>query len=68
MKDGFKIADIDTHLMEPDYVFEKYIDERYKSAAPKMGSRLSRDDELSWSRASRSRAKRASIRWRRPAF
>ena len=37
MKNGFKIADIDTHLMEPDYVFEKYIDERYKSAAPKMG-------------------------------
>ncbi len=37
MKNGFKIADTDTHLMEPDYVFEKYIDERYKSAAPKMG-------------------------------
>src|SRR5260370_22506070 len=37
MKDGFKIADVDTHLMEPDYVFERYIDERYKSAAPKMG-------------------------------
>jgi uncharacterized protein len=37
MKDGFKIVDCDTHLMEPDYVFEKYIDARYKSAAPKMG-------------------------------
>src|ERR1700721_1034922 len=37
MKDGFKIADVDTHLMEPDYVFERYIDERYKSSAPKMG-------------------------------
>ena len=37
MKDGFKIADVDTHLMEPDYVFERYIDDRYKSAAPKMG-------------------------------
>jgi len=39
MKDGFKIADVDTHLMEPDYIFERYIDERYKSAAPKMGYR-----------------------------
>jgi len=37
MRDGFKIVDTDTHLMEPEYVFEKYIDERYKSAAPKMG-------------------------------
>ncbi len=37
MKDGFKIVDVDTHLMEPDYVFEKYIDERYKSEAPRMG-------------------------------
>jgi predicted TIM-barrel fold metal-dependent hydrolase len=37
MKNGFKIADVDTHLMEPDDVFEKYIDERYKSQAPKMG-------------------------------
>jgi len=27
MKDGFKIADVDTHLMEPDYIFERYIDE-----------------------------------------
>ena len=26
MKEGFKIADVDTHLMEPDYVFERYID------------------------------------------
>jgi len=37
MKDGFKIVDTDTHLMEPDYVFEKYIDARYKSEAPRMG-------------------------------
>src|SRR5260370_7748031 len=37
MRDGCKIVDVDTHLMEPDYVFEKYIDERYKSQAPKMG-------------------------------
>lgn len=37
MRNGFKIVDTDTHLMEPDYVFEKYIDEAYKSQAPKMG-------------------------------
>ena len=37
MRNGFKVVDTDTHLMEPDYVFEKYIDERYKSQAPRMG-------------------------------
>ncbi len=37
MKDGFKIVDVDAHLMEPDWVFEKFIDEKYKSQAPKMG-------------------------------
>ncbi len=38
MKNGFKIFDADCHLMEPEYVFEKYIDERYKSQAPRMGN------------------------------
>ena len=37
MKDGFKIVDVDAHLMEPDWVFERFIDEKYKSQAPKMG-------------------------------
>jgi predicted TIM-barrel fold metal-dependent hydrolase len=37
MKNGFKIFDADCHQMEPDYVFEKYIDERYKAQAPRMG-------------------------------
>src|SRR5437899_12773925 len=37
MKNGYKIVDADTHLMEPEYVFEKNTDERYKPAAPKMG-------------------------------
>jgi len=37
MRNGFKVVDTDTHLMEPDFVFEKYIDERYKSEAPRMG-------------------------------
>ncbi len=38
MRDGFKIVDVDAHLMEPEYVFEKYIDQRYKSEAPRMGN------------------------------
>lgn len=38
MRAGFKIVDVDAHLMEPEYVFEKYIDERYKSEAPRMGA------------------------------
>ncbi|HUO06113.1 MAG TPA: amidohydrolase family protein [Candidatus Binataceae bacterium] len=37
MKDGFKIADVDTHLMEPADAFERFIDTRYKSAAPRPG-------------------------------
>jgi predicted TIM-barrel fold metal-dependent hydrolase len=37
MKDGFKIADVDAHQMEPEYVFEKYIDDKYRSQAPRMG-------------------------------
>src|SRR5258708_9724474 len=37
VRGGCNIADVDTHLMEPDYVFERYIDARYKSSAPKMG-------------------------------
>jgi predicted TIM-barrel fold metal-dependent hydrolase len=37
MKDGFKIVDVDAHQMEPEQVFEKYIDEKYRSQAPRMG-------------------------------
>jgi predicted TIM-barrel fold metal-dependent hydrolase len=37
MKDGFKIIDVDAHQMEPEYVFEKYIDDKYRSQAPRMG-------------------------------
>lgn len=37
MKDGFKIVDVDSHMMEPDWLWEKHIEDRYKSAAPKMG-------------------------------
>ena len=27
MKDGFKIVDVDAHLMEPEWVFEKFIND-----------------------------------------
>src|SRR5579863_3210503 len=37
MKNGFKIVDTDTHMMEPNDVFERFIDSKYKSDAPKMG-------------------------------
>ena len=37
MKNGFKIVDVDTHMMEPEYVFERYIDQRYKADAPRIG-------------------------------
>jgi len=37
MKDGYKIVDVDSHMMEPDWLWERHIEGRYKSAAPKMG-------------------------------
>ena len=37
MKDGYKIVDVDSHMMEPEWLWERYIEDRYKSAAPKMG-------------------------------
>ena len=37
MKDGYKIVDVDSHMMEPDWLWERHIEDRYKSAAPKMG-------------------------------
>ena len=37
MKNGYKIVDVDSHMMEPEWLWERYIEERYKSAAPKMG-------------------------------
>src|SRR5258708_28126131 len=38
MRDGYKIADTDSHMMEPEWLWEKYIADRYKAAAPKMGN------------------------------
>jgi predicted TIM-barrel fold metal-dependent hydrolase len=37
MRDGYKIADTDSHMMEPEWLWEKYIAGGYKAAAPKMG-------------------------------
>ena len=33
-KNGFLIFDSDMHIMEPPDLWQRYIDERYKSAAP----------------------------------
>src|ERR1700738_1436265 len=37
MRDGYKIVDVDCHMMEPESLWEKHIEDRYKSAGPKMG-------------------------------
>jgi len=38
MRDGYNIVDTDSHMMEPEWLWEKYIADRYKAAAPKMGN------------------------------
>jgi uncharacterized protein len=38
MRDGFKVVDTDAHMREPESLWEKHIDDRYKSAAPRMGA------------------------------
>ncbi|MBV8358135.1 MAG: amidohydrolase family protein, partial [Deltaproteobacteria bacterium] len=37
MRDGFKIVDTDAHMMEPEWMWERYTEDAYKSRAPKMG-------------------------------
>ena len=37
MRDGFKIVDTDSHMMEPDDLWERHMEDAYKSQAPKMG-------------------------------
>jgi len=37
MRDGFKIVDTDAHMMEPEWMWERYTEDVYKSRAPKMG-------------------------------
>jgi uncharacterized protein len=38
MRNGHKIVDADTHHREPEWIWEKYIEDRYKAAAPRMGT------------------------------
>ncbi len=37
MRNQMKLADADAHQMEPDDLWEKYIDPRFKAAAPRIG-------------------------------
>jgi uncharacterized protein len=37
MREGFKIVDTDAHMMEPEWMWERYTEDAYKSRAPKMG-------------------------------
>ncbi len=37
MRNGFKIVDADTHLMEPEWLWEKYMEDRFKWAGPRVG-------------------------------
>ena len=49
VKDGFLIFDSDMHIMEPPDLWQRYIDERYKSAAPVgITSENVRDLRISW--------------------
>ena len=48
MKDGFKIVDVDAHLMEPDWVFERFIDENTSRRRPKWASPRNQAGVLFW--------------------
>src|SRR5438477_1951104 len=37
MRNGYKIVDTDTHLMEPPNLWERFMEDAYKSQAPKIG-------------------------------
>ena len=37
MRDGFKIVDTDSHMMEPDWLWERHMEDAYKAEAPRMG-------------------------------
>ena len=38
MRDGYKIVDTDSHMMEPpDWLWERHMEDAYKSEAPRMG-------------------------------
>ncbi|MBI3744191.1 MAG: hypothetical protein HY261_07910 [Chloroflexi bacterium] len=35
MYNGFKVVDADSHVMEPDNLWERFMDKRFRSHAPK---------------------------------
>src|SRR5438270_13836814 len=37
MRNGYKVVDADTHLMEPPWLWERFMEDAYKSQAPKIG-------------------------------
>ena len=37
MREGFKIVDTDAHMMEPEWLWERHMEDAYKAQAPKMG-------------------------------
>ena len=37
MRDGFKIVDTDAHMMEPEWLWERHMEDAYKLQAPKIG-------------------------------
>ncbi len=39
MKSGFKVLDSDLHTMEPDGLWERYLDEPFKKFAPRFTRR-----------------------------
>ena len=45
MKHGFKVMDSDLHTMEPDGLWERYLDEPFKRFAPKF---VRREDNGVW--------------------
>jgi len=44
MKSGFKVLDSDLHTMEPDGLWERYLDEPFKKFAPRF---VRREDNAS---------------------
>ena len=37
MRNGFKIVDTDTHMMEPSWLWERYIEDEFKGREPRIG-------------------------------
>jgi len=37
MRDGFLLADTDAHMMEPNWLWERYMEDEFQDRAPKMG-------------------------------